>query len=281
MHPDWLIPQWPAPDGVRAICTTRAGGVSSGLFASMNLGDHVGDEPTCVAANRCSLAQALNVQLVFMRQVHGSDVLELTGDDLGPLPRPSGGSQPLADAALTRLPGLACTVLVADCLPILLAHRHLPLVAALHAGWRGLAGQVDAAGRSMGVVETALAAMASAAGCSMAALAGDLLAWLGPCIGPQAFEVGAEVRAAFMRTDPGAGRRFAAGAAGKYWADLPALARDRLAAIGPVACYGNDGSPAWCTVSQSAFFSHRRCAARPGALSGETGGRMAACIWLA
>jgi HAMP domain-containing protein len=126
----------------------------------------------------------------------------------------------------------------------------------------------------------ALAKMAQAAGCSAAELAPELLAWLGPCIGPQAFEVGAEVRAAFMQADPSAARFFAAGVAGKYLADLPGLARARLCAKGPVACYGNDGSADWCTVNNSAFFSHRRSSARPGALPGETGGRMAACIWL-
>jgi hypothetical protein len=269
---DWLIPQWPAPAWVKAVCTTRAGGRSSGVFASMNLGDHVGDDVACVAANRSLLVQALNAQPVFMRQVHGSTVVSLSRD---------GADSPLqADGALSMESGLACTVLVADCLPILLAHRSLPLVAAVHAGWRGLAGVVDAQGRAVGVVEVALAQMAQAAGCSAAELAPELLAWLGPCIGPQAFEVGAEVRVAFMQADPSAARFFAAGVAGKFWADLLGLARARLCAQGPVACYGNDGSAHWCTVNNSAFFSHRRSSARPGALPGETGGRMAACIWL-
>ena len=238
----------------------------------MNLGDHVGDDPACVAANRSALARAMPARPVFMRQVHGRQVLGLTAA--------ADGQTAQADAALTMQPGLACTVLVADCLPILLAHRNLPLVAAVHAGWRGLAGTRDAAGRVEGVLETALAAMAQAADCSVTELAGDLLAWLGPCIGPQAFEVGAEVRAAFMQADPAAAQFFAAGASGKYLANLPGLARARLGAAGRVACYGNDGSSDWCTVRQSAFFSHRRSSARPGALAGETGGRMAACIWL-
>lgn len=272
MYPDWLVPQWPAPARVGAVCTTRSGGYSSGIFASMNLGDHVGDDPACVDANRSALARAIPAQPLYMRQVHGSHVIRLG----------AAGSQELAqaDGALCMQPGLACTVLVADCLPILLAHRRLPLVAAVHAGWRGLAGACDASGRVVGVVETALMAMAQAAGCSVAELAGDLLAWLGPCIGPQAFEVGAEVRAAFLQADPWAAEFFAAGAPGKYLADLPGLARARLGAAGQVACYGNDSSSDWCTVRQSAFFSHRRISARPGALAGETGGRMAACIWL-
>lgn len=270
MHPDWLIPQWPAPARVNAVCTTRAGGCSSGVFASMNLGDHVGDDAASVAANRAALAKALNAQPVFMQQVHSSTVVSL--------PRSAGSLQ--ADGAMTMQSGLACTVLVADCLPILLAHRSLPLVAAVHAGWRGLAGVPDAQGRYSGVVEAALAAMAQAAGCSSAELSGELLAWLGPCIGPQAFEVGAEVRAAFMQADASAARYFVAGAPGKYLADLPALAQARLGAIGPIDCYGNDGTAAWCTVNNSAFFSHRRSSARRGAFPGETGGRMAACIWL-
>lgn len=237
----------------------------------MNLGEHVGDDPASVAGNRSSLAQALDARPVFLQQVHGTDVLKLSH---------SSADGQLADGALTRQAGLACTVMVADCLPILLAHRRLPLVAAVHAGWRGLAGTAGSASPVVGVVEAALAALASAAGCTVGELAGDLLAWLGPCIGPEAFEVGAEVRSAFMRADASASQYFATGTAGKYFADLPALARARLSSAGPVACYGNNGGPDWCTVGNSAFFSHRRCIARPDALPGETSGRMAACIWL-
>ncbi|MEI7785497.1 MAG: polyphenol oxidase family protein [Betaproteobacteria bacterium] len=238
----------------------------------MNLGDHVGDDPACVASNRSALAQALQARPVFMQQVHGSAVVSLSSASSAGLLQ--------ADGALTEQAGLACTVLVADCLPILLAHRSLPLVAAVHAGWRGLAGVADVQGQVVGVVEAAVAAMARAAGCAAAQVTGELLAWLGPCIGPQAFEVGAEVRAAFMQADPAAAQHFAARAPGKYLADLPALARARLGAVGALNCYGNDGSAPWCTVSNSAFFSHRRCSSRPGALPGQTGGRMAACIWL-
>jgi YfiH family protein len=269
LPPDWLIAQWPAPARVRAVCTTGSGGVSTGLFESMNLGDHVGDDPACVAANRQALAAALGARPVFMKQVHGVNVLELNL---------SLGDGVQADGALSTQPGLACTVMVADCLPILLAHRDQPLVAAAHAGWRGLAGAGGS--QPMGIVEAALKAMAQAAGCPIAELAPGLLAWLGPCIGPRAFEVGAEVRAAFLAADPAAAACFSPLAAGKYLGDLPALARLRLRNQGVWSVYGNDGSDAWCTVTQSRFFSHRRCSGLPGALSGQTGGRMAASIWL-
>ncbi len=267
MHRHWLTPDWPAPSWVQAVCTTRAGGVSQGPFASMNLGEHVGDEPLHVQANRAGLARALAARPVFLQQVHGVDVIELSRDS------PDGFC---ADAAVSQTPHLACTVMVADCLPILLAHERLPLVAALHAGWRGLAGQSAGAGAVTGVIESTVATLARAAGCPVAELAPRLLAWLGPCIGPSAFEVGAEVRAALSAGRPDALACFSPASEGKYWADLPALARQRLAGLGVQRCYGNDGSPAWCTVTQSVFFSHRRS----WSAGGVTGGRMAACIWL-
>ncbi len=273
MHPDWLIPDWPAPPRVRAVFSTRAGGVSSGVYDSMNLGDHVGDAPEAVLANRDRLARALGARPVFMRQVHGYGMLGLSSQTRDGL---------VADGAWALTPDLACTVMVADCLPILLTHDTLSVVAALHAGWRGLAGTASgAAGTQVqGIVESGLAAMGQALGCSVADLAPGLMAWLGPCIGPRAFEVGQEVRAAFVAADRAAGMHFAAGAPGKYWADLPALARSRLHASGVSRVYGNDGGAPWCTVGHSAFFSHRRCSGRPGAAAGQTGGRMAACIWL-
>ena len=267
LPPDWLTAQWPAPAQVRAVCTTRSGGVSTGLFESMNLGEHVGDDPACVAVNRQRLATVLGVRPVFMQQVHGTTVIDLSH---------LVGKGMQADGALSTQAGLACTVMVADCLPILLAHRDRPVVAAAHAGWRGLAGPAG----PVGIVESTLTAMARAANCSIAELAPGLLAWLGPCIGPRAFEVGAEVRAAFLAGDPAAVACFSPSAAGKYLADLPALARLRLLRLGVRSVYGNDGSDAWCTVRQSGFFSHRRSSGLPGAVSGQTGGRMAACIWL-
>lgn len=267
MAPDWLQPQWPAPAGVRACMTTRSGGVSEGLFASMNLGDHVGDEPAAVAANRAALADHLGARPVFMRQVHGLHVAELAAET-------ADGLQ--ADGAVSTTPGLACVVMVADCLPILLAHERVPVVAALHAGWRGLAGQ-----GGHGIVEAGWAQVQRATGMPASELAAGMVAWLGPCIGPRAFEVGAEVRQAFVALDPKAGACFQAQGAGKFLADLPALARRHLARLGIARVYGNDGSDAWCTVTQSRFFSHRRTRGRIGALSADTGGRMAACIWLA
>ncbi len=266
-EPDWIVPRWPAPPGVRALMSTTAGGMSQGLFASMNLGDHVGDAPQAVAHNRQRLAAALGARPVFLRQVHGVQVAELAPDSPDGL---------LADGALSRRPGLACVVMVADCLPILLTHAQQPVVAALHAGWRGLAGD----GQGRGIVEAGWDALQAATGLAGAQLAQGLIAWLGPCIGPQAFEVGAEVREAFVRVQPQAQACFTAHAPGKYLADLPALARLRLAGLGITQVFGNDGSADWCTVARSRFFSHRRVSGRVGAQPGDTGGRMAACIWL-
>ncbi len=266
-HADWIAPDWPAPDGVRALVTTRSGGVSEGLFASMNLGDHVGDAPAAVEANRQRLALALGARPVFMKQVHGTQVIRL---DPGPAP-----PAPVADGAFALAPGPACVVMVADCLPILLAHRQQPAVAALHAGWRGLAGE---GGR--GILEAGLAQMQAALGLDAAEVASGLVAWLGPCIGPQAFEVGPEVRQAFMQVQPEAAACFQPGRPGRWMADLPGLARQRLQRMGVQAVFGNDGSLPWCTASGSRFFSHRRTSGRPGAAPGDTGGRLAACIWL-
>ena len=257
MHADWLIPDWPAPAGVRAVFTTRAGGLSAAPYDSMNLGDHVGDAPARVAANRALLKQAIGNRAVFLQQVHGSEVLALHAGT-------EDGQQ--ADACTTKEAGLACTIMVADCLPVLLATEDGSVVAAAHAGWRGLAGGKH--GR--GVLESVHAAMGADA---------NTIAWLGPCIGPSAFEVGAEVKAAFEGVQSGAGRLFKPAGTGKYLADLPGLARLRLEALGINQVYGNDGSDAWCTVlNPSRFFSHRRDAGPNGNGLGTTG-RMAACIW--
>lgn len=234
----------------------------------MNLGEHVGDEQAAVAANRAKLAKLISAQPVFMRQVHGSAVAHLDAHS----------TNVQADGALTHQSSVACTVMVADCLPVLLTHQRVPVVAALHAGWRGLAGQ-GAQGLN-GIVESAWAELQAATGLSGKALSAGLMVWLGPCIGPEVFEVGAEVREAFVANQPEAQACFKPAAMGKFLADLPQLARLRLQRLGIQHIYGNDGSRDWCTVSESVFFSHRRVCGRSGALAGDTGGRMAACIWL-
>ena len=237
LDPDWLRPQWPAPAHVRAVCTTRAGGASVAPFASFNLGERVGDDPQQVAAHRARLGQALGARPLFLHQVHGCAVVQ--ADAATP-----DGLQ--ADGVQTRVQGLACTAQVADCLPVLLCDRAGAQVAALHAGWRGLAGN-----SGVGVLERGVAAMHAAPD--------QLLAWLGPCIGPQAFEVGDEVRQAFVDADPAAIACFSAVRPGKWLADLSGLARQRLRALGVEAVYGNDGAAQWCTVSQPGrFFSYRR-----------------------
>jgi copper oxidase (laccase) domain-containing protein len=278
-HPDWLTPHWPAPGPVRAVFTTRAGGGSAAPWDSLNLGDHVGDAPARVADNRQTLALATGCQPVFLQQVHGQQVVVLEPASAAP-------SGQVADAAVTRQKALGCTIMVADCLPVLLAHLDEPVVAAAHAGWRGLAGVAQSAQpvaqSSAGVLAAAFSRFSELAGQSQRQAASRTIAWLGPCIGPTAFEVGAEVNAIFEDWHPGAGACFVAlpgrspaGGAPKYLADLAGLARLQLRALGITAVYGNDSSAGWCTVSQaSRFFSHRRDAG-----GGRSTGRMAACIW--
>ena len=272
MHADWLIPDWPAPNGVRAVFTTRAGGVSAAPYDSMNLGDHVGDLPGRVAENRALLQQATGARSVFLRQVHGCEVLALGADT------PDG--QP-ADACVTVQRKTACTIMVADCLPVLLTTERGDVVAAAHAGWRGLAGVDEKNGNSAnGVLASAYESFMALANMERAQAAIRTIAWLGPCIGPSAFEVGPEVKAAFEATQPGASGFFVEIGAGKYLADLAGLARLRLQALGISRIYGNDASAPWCTVSNpSRFFSHRRDAGVNGNGFGTTG-RMAACICL-
>jgi polyphenol oxidase len=271
---DWISPDWPAPASVRAVFTTRAGGVSQPPFDSFNLGDHVRDDPAAVATNRAQLSQALGTRPVFLKQVHGTAVVGLSGTT-------SDGTE--ADACVASAPGVACTIMVADCLPVLLTNAAGSIVGAAHAGWRGLAG-AGAVPAGSGVLEALVDAfVARAIDIDPKASAQDVLsgsmAWLGPCIGPEAFEVGAEVRSAFVVSQEGADAAFEAqdgGAPGKFRANLSMLARARLHTLGVQQIYGNDGSTPWCTVSQSsAFFSHRRDAVRLG-----SAGRMAACIWL-
>jgi YfiH family protein len=260
------VPKWPVASHVKAYFSTRQGGVSLSPWHSLNLGDHVGDQPAHVAANRSLLAQGIGAAPVFMKQVHGSEVLDLDAQT------PHGLA---ADACWTAQPGVACTIMVADCLPVLFTDAKGSWVAAAHAGWRGLAGIGMGMGLGLGVLEATLARCLSSA--SIAGLvAADVQVWLGPCIGPQAFEVGAEVRAAFCAFDPAAEQAFLPYQGTTYWADLAWLARLRLQRAGVTAIYGNDSTPAWCTHTQaSQFFSHRRDAAVLG-----TTGRMAACIWL-
>lgn len=268
LHPDWLVPDWPAPPGVRAVFTSRAGGVSAPPYDSMNLGSHVGDLPDAVAANRALLEQATGTHAVFLNQVHGSAVLALDAAT------PDGES---ADACVTMQRRLACTIMVADCLPVLLATRDGRVVGAAHAGWRGLAGAGgDSAQGVVASTYAALRALAQTTGSDS-----DLLAWLGPCIGPSAFEVGPEVRVAFEAVQPGAAACFVQSGPDKWLANLPALARLRLQALGVSQIYGNNGSLPWCTVSNpSRFFSHRRDASLGVGANGlHTTGRMAVAIW--
>lgn len=253
--PGWPV-VWPAPARVRACMTVREGGSSSAPFDRLNLALHVGDDPEQVLANRERLCRSLGVQAVFLDQVHGVAVADLAHPVVEP-----------ADASLTDRPGLACTVMVADCLPVLLADRQARWVAAAHAGWRGLAGQ-----EVQGVLEALVQSLGV-----RGVLPQDLMAWLGPCIGPAKFEVGPEVRQALCQGMPQAADHFRPSSReGHFRADLPALARQRLQALGVAGIYGNDSTEAWCTVSQpSRFFSHRR----DSRLLGSTG-RMAALVWL-
>jgi len=235
-----IHPDWPAPVNVRALMTTRAGGVSAAPWASLNLGDHVGDDPAHVAANRARLRDVLPAEPAWLKQVHSARVVEAGGGDIE------------ADASFTRTPGQVCAVLTADCLPVLFCDRAGSVVAAAHAGWRGLAG---------GVLEATVAAMAVPPN--------EILAWMGAAIGPQAFEVGDDVRAAFMARHPDTAAAFVPqGAPGKWLADIYALARFRLAHAGVQAVSGGGR----CTFGESeTFFSYRR--------DGVTG-RLAAVIWL-
>ena len=247
-HPDWLWPDWQA-SGVGALMTTRAGGVSRGAFESMNVRDGLGDEPLAVARNLALLAEAIGASPLYLNQVHGRHVVRLrAGDD--PTARPEG------DASVTTEPGVACTVQVADCLPVLFAAPNGTGVAAAHAGWRGL---------SLGVLEATVAALCEAAACTPA----EIEAWLGPCIGPRRFEVGADVLAAFG-ADPARADlpRFRPHMPGKWMADLAGLARDRLQAAGVTHISGGT----WCTVEDaSRFFSFRR---------DRLTGRMVGAVWL-
>lgn len=245
--PHALRPDWPAPSGVAALMSTRAGGVSAMPFDSLNLrppalGGNAVDEPAAVLENQRRFAQALGARPIWLNQVHGSCVVRLDAGHLRP-----GSDLPVADASFCTDPGIACTVLVADCLPVLFCSADGRGVAAAHAGWRGLAG---------GVLDQTVQALCQATGSAP----GDLLAWLGPSIGPREFEVGREVLQAFdadpEAPDVGLFRPSPRPDGTARWrADLPALARQRLSALGVHRVSGGR----WCTVADaSSFFSFRR-----------------------
>lgn len=238
----FIYPDWPAPANVKALATSRSGGVSQGVFASLNLGTHVGDDIAAVTQNRLLLkAQAaLPAEPAWLNQVHGTKVLALDSWQ---------GGLTDADAAMTKTAGKVCVVMTADCLPVLFCDNKGQQVAAAHAGWRGLCD---------GVIEQTLQLFENPR---------DVMVWLGPAIGPAAFEVGAEVRAAFVAHYVGANRAFVPAGQGKYLADIYLLARQRLAAAGVTQIYGGH----YCTLSApQQFFSYRR--------DGQTG-RMASLIW--
>lgn len=251
MHPDWLLPDWPAAAHVGGVMTTRAGGASEGPFATMNLGAWVGDDTHALQANRERLLQAIGARPVWLKQVHGTKVVDAGRID--PMAEPVE-----ADASICTHPGVACAVTVADCLPVLFAAPGG--VGAAHAGWRGLAG---------GVLQATVRALCEAATCEPA----QVQAWLGACIGPAAFEVGEDVLRAFgQRPDSADPQRFrpSQGADGRprWLAHLPQLARDQLQAAGVTRISGGS----WCTVAEpSRFFSFRR---------DRVTGRMAALVWL-
>jgi YfiH family protein len=237
---NWLTPDWPAPASVRACVTTREGGVSEAPFDSLNLGDHVDDRPEAVAENRRRLTEHFSIQPAWLQQVHGIAVVHADP-----------GVVATADASWTATPAIACAAMTADCLPALFCDRAGTRVAAAHAGWRGLAA---------GVLEATLD--------SLDVPADEVLVWLGPAIGPKAFEVGPEVREVFINQLPEAAEAFVpSNNAGKFMADIYLLARLRLAERGVTDVYGGG----FCTVTDPRFFSYRR-ASRTG--------RFASLIWL-
>jgi YfiH family protein len=243
LNSDWIIPHWPAPRNVRAVITTRAGGVSPAPYDSMNFGLRSGDLEANVRRNRALLREHLPAEPAWLRQVHGHRVVNAA----------SAQDDAEADAAVAHQAGQVCVVMAADCMPVLLCDRGGRAVGAAHAGWRGLAG---------GVIEAAVH--------ELGVPAQDVLTYLGPCIGPANFEVGEDVLAAFTAQDAQAANAFRPypGRPGKWLCDLYALARQRLHAVGVRAVYGGG----FCTVNDPRFFSHRRDQGKSG--------RMAGLIWL-
>jgi YfiH family protein len=240
---EWIVPDWPAPPGVRAFVTTRAGGVSGCEFASMNLGSGSGDDPALVARNRLIVREQLPTAPRWMKQVHGTDVADLD--------RLAESEVAKADAAVASQPGRVGVVLTADCMPLLLCDEAGTRVAVAHAGWRGMAA---------GVIENTVRAMNGEPS--------RLIAWMGPTIGPEVFEVGPEVREAFMAADPEAQAAFRSHKPGKYLADLYHLARQRLARAGVRSVHGGES----CTYTEAdRFFSYRRV---------QASGRMGTFAWI-
>ena len=239
---EFLLPSWPAPSNVKALSTTRNGGVSTGAYTSLNLGSHVGDDPKNVAQNRVILGKHLPAEPLWLTQVHGKTVVN------------AACTCPYAeaDAASTRMTNQICTIMTADCLPVLFCDMRGTAVAAAHAGWRGL---------KAGVLESTVNAMQVPSH--------EIMAWLGPAIGPDAFEVGGEVRTAFLADDKAAERAFRPSTNSEKWlADLYLLAKQRLGNCGITHIYGGDR----CTFTEKeTFFSYRR--------DGNSG-RMASLIWL-
>ncbi len=250
---DLIVPDWPAPAGVKSLVTTRHGGASVAPWASLNFGDHVGDDPQAVLENRRRLREHLPDEPKWLRQTHSTICLDAN--------QISAGAE--ADASFSRQPGVVCAVLTADCLPVLFCDDRASVVAIAHAGWRGLAA---------GVLESTIMATQVEPE--------RLLAWFGPAIGPSKFEVGDEVCAVFVNQDQRAAGAFVSTSNGKWLADIYQLARIRLENLGirrvgaPRSGHPAMQSPStnWCTATQNEqFFSFRR--------DGVTG-RMASCIWL-
>lgn len=240
---DWILPSWPAPPRVQAVSTTRIGGFSEPPYEGLNLADHVGDDPETVRSNRQWLKRTLGLpaEPVWLRQVHGARMV----------PAETAKADAKADGSFTFHAAVVCAVLTADCLPLLLCDRDGSRVAAAHVGWRGL---------KAGIIEAAVDALDKAGA--------ELMAWLGPAIGPNAFEVGDEVRQTFIDHEQRAAAAFRPTPSGRWLADVFALARQRLASRGVEAVYGGDR----CTLSEAQrFYSYRR--------DGTTG-RMASLIWL-
>lgn len=241
----WITPDWPAPENVRAASTLRTGGVSSGAYASLNLGSHVGDDPALVRENRARLRRALELpgEPLWLNQVHGSIVVDATSHVADDRP-------PTGDASISFAAGQVCAILTADCLPVLLCDREGTRIAAVHCGWRGLAS---------GVLSATVAALQTSAA--------RLIAWLGPAIEPDAFEVGPEVRDQFIRSHPDTAVAFAENARGRWQANLEELARIELRRLGVASIHGGGYR---CHADRERFFSYRR--------DGQTG-RMATMVW--